>query len=606
MAKKNQKQQLKQPNAATTTCDKATVTVPVTSEAITSPPANTRLTFFNYITVASTEEITEFLELAATKSESENLRYLWERAYEDGYENGRKSLLRNLGKNLQDKFEDGVERGMDLGREEGYTVAKEGFDRLLEQIKAREDSKIRSTSNSGTQTSSTTFEIIKTRTNLSVSTQTDSLATPITSSPLPTPATLPQSSPAQPQSTLTTSLTAVTTTASTQLPTPRNRQRTLPDHTTSSHTGPHSLVTHSATLQSPALLAKGENTDLSTTKATSTGEISQNLAIFSSPMPSVNVSNLITPSTTITALETRSTMASFIENHQKLEKSVIFNQVTTKSPSPDAVGHTNDPTEDCASPATHNDLILQPPPPFPSASSSQSSAAASSILHEKSVPLSAVFESQAPTVSTAPTSIVTALKTRSKLFDFVINHQKTEMSPIFTQKAMDPIVSDNSKRTNDVDTPPALATIIPASETPSATAGFMKNHQNIENSPVFSQKILEPLVTKHFSWADDTYVSHTTPISPMKSPRDLSCLRSTTPHPFSSLRRRHGHPKNRRSFQRHGCHNHFHSHSRYYQHYPSPYSQPPPAIMTNSLDWDQDPRLLDLSNALRALGWVRR
>jgi hypothetical protein len=25
-----------------------------------------------------------------------------------------------------------------------------------------------------------------------------------------------------------------------------------------------------------------------------------------------------------------------------------------------------------------------------------------------------------------------------------------------------------------------------------------------------------------------------------------------------------------------------------------------------NLNWDQDPRLADLSNALRALGWVRR
>jgi hypothetical protein len=28
-------------------------------------------------------------------------------------------------------------------------------------------------------------------------------------------------------------------------------------------------------------------------------------------------------------------------------------------------------------------------------------------------------------------------------------------------------------------------------------------------------------------------------------------------------------------------------------------------LLSNSLHWDQDPRLADLSNALRALGWSR-
>jgi flagellar biosynthesis/type III secretory pathway protein FliH len=39
---------------------------------------------------------------------------------------------------MEEKFEEGVEKGMDLGREEGYTVAKKGFDEIIKVIKARE------------------------------------------------------------------------------------------------------------------------------------------------------------------------------------------------------------------------------------------------------------------------------------------------------------------------------------------------------------------------------------------------------------------------------------------------------------------------------------
>jgi hypothetical protein len=149
MGKKNQKQQPKQLNA-TNLGD--TATAPITTEVNTHAPAVTRLSFFNFITIATTDNIKKFLEFAATTPDGENLEHLWERAYEDGFENGRKSLLRNLERKLEDKFEEGVEKGMNIGREEGYTVAKEAFDELINKIRAREVSKIASTSNSSTQT----------------------------------------------------------------------------------------------------------------------------------------------------------------------------------------------------------------------------------------------------------------------------------------------------------------------------------------------------------------------------------------------------------------------------------------------------------------------
>ena len=134
MTKKSSKQQSKQPSAANVG-HLATIqssSHPTSNSGVdTDPLAVTQLSFFNFITIATTEDIKEALELIATTSEGENLIYLWERAYKDGYESGRKSLLRSLEKNLEDRFEKGVEKRLDLGREEGYTVAKEAFNRML-------------------------------------------------------------------------------------------------------------------------------------------------------------------------------------------------------------------------------------------------------------------------------------------------------------------------------------------------------------------------------------------------------------------------------------------------------------------------------------------
>lgn len=95
----------------TTTTSQPTSTSQVDAHA----PATTRLSFFNFLTIATTENVLAFLELAATTPEGANLERLWERAYEEGYEKGRKSLLRNLGIKMEEKFEEGVERGMNLG-----------------------------------------------------------------------------------------------------------------------------------------------------------------------------------------------------------------------------------------------------------------------------------------------------------------------------------------------------------------------------------------------------------------------------------------------------------------------------------------------------------
>jgi flagellar biosynthesis/type III secretory pathway protein FliH len=113
------------------------------------------------------KDIRNFLELAATTREGENLISLWDRAYDIGYENGRKSLLRSLEEKMEEKYEEGVERGMGLGREEGYTVAKGGFDHAIQAMKDREAQKKANTTESGTQTDpKTTTTSVFTQTNI--------------------------------------------------------------------------------------------------------------------------------------------------------------------------------------------------------------------------------------------------------------------------------------------------------------------------------------------------------------------------------------------------------------------------------------------------------
>ena len=163
MAKKKSKQQPKQPNTAdfdnaAPQIEKPTTPVFTTSNqpANTSQddehtPATTQVSFFDFITLATTEDIKKFLKLASTTPDGKNLENLWRRAHGEGYEKGRKSLLQSLERKLEEKFGEGVERGKDLGCEEGYNVAKEAFDDIIKVVKARETPKM-STSNISTQT----------------------------------------------------------------------------------------------------------------------------------------------------------------------------------------------------------------------------------------------------------------------------------------------------------------------------------------------------------------------------------------------------------------------------------------------------------------------
>ena len=96
MAKKNTKNRLRQPNVTVsddTTATDATTTITDSNLPTNTPqsdarlPAETCVTFATFIAVATMGDITEFLQLAATRNElgGENLVNLWERAFDHYY-----------------------------------------------------------------------------------------------------------------------------------------------------------------------------------------------------------------------------------------------------------------------------------------------------------------------------------------------------------------------------------------------------------------------------------------------------------------------------------------------------------------------------------------
>jgi len=133
-------------------------------------------------------------------------------------------------------------------------------------------------------------------------------------------------------------------------------------------------------------------------------------------------------------------------------------------------------------------------------------------------------------------------------------------------------------------------------------------------------------------WAEDAASLPTLPLqaeSPPSSTRDFSALITSSPQPFASLqRRRRRSPRPATSSlqnptpQRHSIRRPPKKSGVYHavpRRTPLPYLQPPPSVFPAPtsfppsdrpaaqfpLDWDQDPRLRDLGQALAALGWVR-
>ena len=145
MAKKNLKQQRKRPNSANGIDTTEITPTPTTA------PTHTGIAFRDFIKLADIDTINVFLTTTTSISESENLEALWKRAYEEGYERGRKMLLEDIRGEMEVMYDEGLARGKDLCREEGYTIAKEAFNNMVIQLKARDAPKI-STYDTSTQT----------------------------------------------------------------------------------------------------------------------------------------------------------------------------------------------------------------------------------------------------------------------------------------------------------------------------------------------------------------------------------------------------------------------------------------------------------------------
>ena len=84
----------------------------------------------HFLEMADCKTIAQFCNWAATTSDGENLRLLWICALDEGEKSG---VIQ--GKKLG--IMEGIERGMDLGHEEGYRVTKEGFNGIIQAVKAK-------------------------------------------------------------------------------------------------------------------------------------------------------------------------------------------------------------------------------------------------------------------------------------------------------------------------------------------------------------------------------------------------------------------------------------------------------------------------------------
>jgi len=267
-----------------------------------------------------------------------------------------------------------------------------------------------------------------------------------------------------------------------------------------------------------ALPKNGKNTKFGTTRDT-TSKISDDITVFSSPMPSATSLYTTAPSYTTTALETPSTMAIFTQKLENIEISSIITQTTPKTPSPYPFEHKNDTLRLYATLPMPNDAVSQPPMPILTASSSPISAA---IGHKKSAFLHAILGSQPPTESLAFTSIVTVLKMRSESTEFMKNCQKVEKSLNLAQKDLQLVVSGHSNCANGIYSFPVTTTIVTALKTHSALAISTKNYENIENSLIFNQHHPKSLILECSNWGDDTKLLPTPSILPTKHPCAIS------------------------------------------------------------------------------------
>ena len=590
MAKKSTKKQPKQSNE-TSISDTATsqiiTTPPVTSTVANQPisvtqtdtqaPTTTQHSFFDFITLATTEDIKKFLKLANTTPEGKNLENLWRRAHAEGYEKGRKVALKDLETESKDKFREGIAKGMDLGHEQGYNVAKGAFDEVVKVAKAKEALKPQtSTIDTGAQTDPPiTLDSTQNGSTTSVSHQTRHILVPTTS----------------------------TTTVGIQ-------------------TNP---TTFPITSEAQTFVENGVGTHLATTAAVSTqtndfivtAPLTTSIAIQTSPCKAIAIQ------TASSSLEKNSAKPTVVENANNasciahLARKIAPVALLPPHTSSFRVAHSSTYTENSVA-TTFPELIAQPS--TPTALEKQSKIDSSIQIHQKT-------EISLTASQTTPSLVKNANNLSKGQYSGQSNHSdhpnlenasldSTDMShpPMTTRFEISAGFGDNIENSSPdaVSEVVAPAAIVSVLKTRPTTTSSAQNHPKSQKSPVFNQNCPKLHVSTRFNWADD---ANSLPIysTPQQSqhppPRDLSCLRSSSENPFSSLRRHHGQSRNPRQFT--------HSQHQYNRQRPFPthhyHSSCPHALrhlsqphIPTSLDWDRDPRLINLGIALRALSWARR
>jgi hypothetical protein len=529
---------------------------------------------------------------------------------------------------------------MDLGREEGFRTAKEGTDRLMRAIKAKEDARNAKTTVSSAQTTpktttsisaQTDSEATTIRTTMDGHTQTD-LACTLTSPPEPPqPITPPLSSPAQPLSPLPMLMTTVTNInpqTSIHLQTPRKRRDSMPSHLRTPQLSSQPPVTCPkprgpvVTSSSTSVRLPAATTPQTTTQATDSAQATPTISETTYPM----VNEVREPSDVGKA---KSRKLRDDEQMYALERVVH----PTERPNHTQYlvrGSRYVPTPSSPpqlDPRPHTSAVSTSPPPM---CKNLPSSPCTTVPSHITLPITTSPH------ETRPTTPVCAQKQPKPPISNQ-NHTKSRKSLVLSENAMDsqdnttyrmlfnPATLRDQATARTVDPyclpaarsqPPASrghgkgvplgaveesklciespvsTTVAPALETRSDAVVFVKKHQKTEKTTYSTLKPPYSPVVDRFEWADDAEALPISPTFPQHPPRDLSCLRSMSAHPFSSLRRRRGRPRYQQNTQ---CR---HDH---------PYTSPTwHAPLPVHLGWDDDPRLSDLSAALRALGWIRR
>jgi len=262
--------------------------------------------------------------------------------------------------------------------------------------------------------------------------------------------------------------------------------------------------------------------------------------------------------------------------------------VVTKSPAPTVITHGKNTTPSANTIVTIATDTLFKPPPSNFAATSQTepqlvatTSPSPTLIDCEKIPIPSTITSTAITIDTLST--LTPAYPTSKTSKSVGFSPKTPKSGLLQPVPIAPIHPGHS------DTPP-----------------FDISNPNI---PFTSTN------TKTLTWSDEPCnfdpgkpPSHPPPHAAPFGPRDLSVLCSGT-DPWKALQHRKG-----REQRQHPRNSHFRQQKpRYYQDSPIPNFRssnfiptPYPPTFSSSIQWDQDPRLADLSRALKALGWVRR